>query len=88
MIEELAVVALTVDLPQYHLKAGDMAQHDSFSAEALAFIIHYDIKYRMGRGVGGGGGGVSNNKAQSVIEQTTTQFHIYPIRRETIHESS
>lgn len=28
-----------------------LARHYSFTEEELAFIIHYDIKYRMGRDI-------------------------------------
>ena len=41
-----------------------LAQHYGFTDEALDFIIHYDIKYRMGRDAESGDEGRTSETAQ------------------------
>jgi len=41
MIEEFALVALTIDLPPYHLKAGDMGTVVDVVKGGEAFVIEF-----------------------------------------------
>ncbi len=41
MIEEFALVALTVDLPSYHLKAGDMGTVVDVVKGGEAFVVEF-----------------------------------------------